>query len=253
MSNSSIKSALLSLGLSEHDSVVYLALAQLGATTSGPLITKTQLHRNVVYTSLEHLVDLKYVLETQERGKKRFVVADPSIITRDFEEKLTVANEVSKEISTIAELESQEISIHEGNEEYLTLLTGLIRMLPKGGTKYVLGTGGEDFMGITMRPIWKKYHKVAKNRGIKIKMIAYESQRQAIANDIEKEGIYEVCYLPDEIENPAGTHIYPEAGVILNIIYSTPNQPVTAVRIKNKNLVQGQLNLFNKLWKIAKK
>ena len=107
-------------------------------------------------------------------------------------------------------------------------------------------------MAETMRPIWKKYHRVAKEQGIRIKMIAYESQRAAIATDVGNEGMYEVRYLPDNIENPAGTHIYPEVGVMLNIIYSTEDRPVTAIRIKNDDLARGQLNLFKNLWKMAK-
>jgi sugar-specific transcriptional regulator TrmB len=252
MAEKQIKSALLALGMTDHEVNVYLTLAELGACTSGPLIAKTGFHRNVVYTALEHLVDRKFVLESQVRGKKQFVVADPGVIAREFSQKAEIAQNAADEISIIAKREKQEISVHEGNEEYLALLTGLIRQLPKGGTKYVLGTGGEAFMALTMRPIWRKYHKVAKGQGIKIKMIAYESQRKAIAKEVAKEGIYEVRYLPDDIENPSGVHIYPEAGTTLNIIYSTDDRPVTAIRIKNEELVKGQLNLFKNLWKSAK-
>ena len=235
-----------------QDADVYLALAALGATTSGPLIAKTGLHRNVVYTALEHLIASKYVIESQVRGKKQFVITDPSVIARDFALKSEIAKETAAKIESIAKQDSQEITVHQGNDEYLALLTGLIRLLPKGGTKYVLGTGGEDFMAETMRPIWKKYHRVAKEQGIRIKMIASESQRAAIATDVGNEGMYEVRYLPDNIENPAGTHIYPEVGVMLNIIYSTEDRPVTAIRIKNDDLARGQLNLFKNLWKMAK-
>lgn len=252
MAEKHIKTALLALGITDHEVDVYLTLAELGACTSGPLIAKTGLHRNVVYTALEHLIDRKFVLESQVRGKKQFVVADPTVIASEFLQKAEIAQNAADEIGVLAKRQKQEISVHEGNEEYLALLTGLIRQLPKGGTKYVLGTGGEEFMTLTMRPIWRKYHKVAKAQGIKIKMIAYESQREAIADEVSKEGIYEVRYLPDEIENPAGVHIYPEADTMLNIIYSTDERPVTAIRIKNDDLVLGQLNLFKNLWKMAK-
>ncbi len=252
MAEKQIKSALLALGITEHETDVYLTLAELGACTSGPLIAKTGLHRNVVYTALEHLIDRKFVLESQVRGKKQFVVADPTVIAREFSQKAEIARNAADEIGIIAKREKQEISVHEGNEEYLALLTGLIRQLPRGGTKYVLGTGGEEFMALTMRPIWRKYHKVVKEQGIQIRMIAYESQRSAIAHDVDKEGMYDVRYLPDEIENPAGVHIYPEASTMLNIIYSTENHPVTAIRIKNDELARGQLNLFKNLWKMAR-
>ncbi len=238
--------------MKKEETEVYMVLAEVGATSSGLLIAKTGFHRNVVYTALEHLIDRKFVIESQVRGKKQFVVADPSVIAEEFNRKADVAKEVADEVSVIAKRKAQEVTVHEGNEEYLALLTGLIHQLPKGSTKYVIGTGGEEFMEETMRPLWKKYHKVAKEQGIRIKMIAYESQRKAIADDIAKEGIYEVRYLPSAVENPSGTHIYPEAGVMLNIIYSTNDRPVTAIRIKNTDLVEGQLNLFEHLWETAK-
>lgn len=252
MNINDIKRRFLDLGLKKEEAEVYLALAEIGATFSGSLIEKTGLHRNVVYTALEHLIARKFVLESQVRGKRRFVVADPAIISSEFDRKAIIAEEIAKEIDSMALRELQEITTYEGNEEYLALLVGLIRKLPKGSTKYVIGTGGEEFMMETMRPIWKEYHKVARAQGIRIKMIAYESQREAIANDVAKEGVYDVRYLPADIENPSGVHVYSEAGVVLNIIYSTTERPVTAIRIKNNDLVIGQLNLFKNLWKIAK-
>lgn len=253
MDKNSLKLALFSLGINGQEAEAYITLARLGPSTSGPIIAKTGLHRNVVYTALEHLVSRKFVLETQVHGKKQFVLADPTIISQEFSRKAETAREMAKQIEAIAKRQSQEITIHEGNEEFITLLIGLIRQLQKGSTKYVLGTGGQDFMEITMHQIWTRYHKVAHEQQLKIKMISYESQRQAIADDAKKEKIYDVRYLPDEIENPAGVHIYPDVGVILNIIYSTQDSPVTAIRIKNNQLSQAQLHLFNNLWKMGKR
>ena len=100
----------------------------------------------------------------------------------------------------------------------------------------------------TMRPIWKKYHAVAKAQSLNIKMIAYDRQRDALKVDTDREGIYEVRYLSDASENPAGLHIYPEIGTVLNIIYSDQLTPVTAIRIKNKALADSYLRLFKHLW-----
>lgn len=252
MTENPIKTMLLSLGLSEHESTIYLEIARLGIVTSGPLIKNTGLHRNVVYTAIEHLVAQKYVTESQIRGKMQFSITDPVMIRDAFQEKLETAKEVALRIAQISQRQPQEISVHEGNEEYLRLLTNLIRQLPKGGVKYVLGTGGAEFMNLTMKPIWKHYHKVAQEQGITIRMIAYVSQRQALAVATEEEGIYEVRYLPDNIENPSGVHIYPEADTILNIVYSSAKHPVTAIRIRNEDLAHGQLTLFKNLWEIAK-
>jgi sugar-specific transcriptional regulator TrmB len=252
MNVNKLKSALLTLGFSEHESAVYLELANIGSTGTGTLIKNTELHRNVVYTALERLVKRKYVLESQEKGKKRFVLADPSIIEQEFTKKAEVASNVAEGLSKIVALPAQEITVYKGNEAYLTLLSSLIRELPRGGASYILGTGGEEFMEQTMRKIWRRYHKVARDQGIKIKMISYESHRNMLKKDLKGQEMYEIRYLPDDIENPAGVRVYPEAGVMLNVIYSTEEQTVTAIRIKSDDLVQGQLNLFENLWRMAK-
>lgn len=252
MDKKALKSALISLGLTEHESLVYLELALLGASSSGPLIKKTGLHRNVVYTSLEHLIERKFVLESQIKGKKQFVVADPSIIEQEFSQKLDIAKDVAQQVAALGVHPIQEITVYEGNEAYLTLLTDLIKQIPRGGTSYILGTGGEEFMELTMRKLWDRYHKAVRAQGIKIRMISYESHRGMLEKDLTgQKDLYDIRYLPDKVENPSGVRVYPEAGVIVNMIFSTSTQPVTAIRIKNDDLVRGQLNLFENLWEMG--
>ncbi|HEX8974779.1 MAG TPA: helix-turn-helix domain-containing protein [Patescibacteria group bacterium] len=247
-----LKNSLLEFGFTANEAQVYLALLELGSSTAGPLIAKTGLHRNVVYTSLQHLKERRLVTEASKRGKKNFTAVSPVILEEEFEQKARSAKKLTQNILQNLKPAAEEITIHQGNEEYLQLLTGILKAMPKGSTKYVIGTGGEEFMAATMRPIWKKYHQTAKAQKIKIKMIGYENQRSTLENDIRREGIYEMRYLPDEIENPAGVHVYPEIGTILNIIYSDKHKPVTTIRIKNKQLAEGYLNFFNNLWKIGK-
>lgn len=253
MENINLKNNLLKIGFSEHDAEVYLALIKKSPCTAGPIITATKFHRNVVYTSFSHLISRKLVSESEKSGKKLFSLTSPQFLIEDYKNKVDLVKETVKEISNLLPKEKQEITIHEGNEEYLALLTGIIKSMPRGSVKYVLGTGGEKFMEYTMRLIWKKYHKVANVQGVNIKMLSYESQRCSIEPDISNETIYDIRYLPDNIENPAGVHIYPAVNTILNIIYSDEKTPVTAIKIKNSALTQGYLNLFNNLWKIARK
>lgn len=244
-------SKLQSLGFSENDARVYLCLADLKSSTADQIISKTGLHRSIVYTSLDHLL-LRKLVEASITGKKKiFTLISPGQLVSEFEEKALIADEVSKLIDSKLASDAQEITIYRGNEEYLQLLVGLIKALPWGATKYVLGTGGKEFMDTTMLPIWGTYHRAAKKHGIAIKMIAYNLQGDAIDPYVSKEGIYETRYLASDMENPAGIHIYPEANVVLNILYSTASTEVTAIKIRNKSFVQSHLALFKNLWEKA--
>ena len=242
------KTELERLGFSSNEALVYLSLLDNGPCGTGPLISETGFHRNVVYTALDHLISKKMIGESQVRGKKQFSVVSASYLVEDHREMAKLAEDLAQEIQMRLKLEVQEITTHTGNDEYLMLLSSIINSLPLKSVIYVLGTGGEDFMKYTMKPLWKKYHKLAREKQVKIKMIAYENQRPSLSNLGDESDMYEIKYLASSMENPVGVHVYPEAGVVLNIIYSEADKPVTAVKIKNKLLAEGYLNFFNNLW-----
>ncbi len=239
---------LQSLDFSANDAVVYRALLKHGPCQAGPLISETGFHRNIVYTSLAHLVDRKLVAERLVRGKAQFMATDPTFLADIFADKAALAARVAEEIRIEQAHPAQEITVHRGNEEYLSLLVSLLKRMPRGSKKYVLGTGGEAFMRVTMRPIWNAYHEVARSQDVRIHMIGYESQRGAIEPWIQKESLYNVHYLSPTLENPSGIHIYPDLDTVLNIIYSDDHEPVTAIKIGNAALARGYLQLFHNLW-----
>jgi hypothetical protein len=194
-------------------------------------------------------VDKKLISAKNMKGKMIFESITPNILITELKEKQESAENLLRyyqQITTNREL--REISVHEGNDEYLRLLSTLINSMPARSTKYVLGTGGEDFMKQTMRPIWDKYHKVVRKKNVHIKMLGYSSQKESIDHDVSNINMYEIKYVESNNPNPAGLHIYPEIDTVLNIIYSTEYSPVTAICIKNKALTKAYLNLFENMW-----
>lgn len=240
---------LKSIDLNEKEAVIYCELIDQKEAPAGDLIKKTGFHRNVVYTSLDHLKNKKLVTEKTKKGKKYYVPDSPDILLEDLKEKEKIAENLNKQIKNELSEDIESISIHEGNDEYFKLLASIINQMENGDTKYILGAGGESFMENTMRPIWKKYHEVAAKQGIKIKMLAYNDQSKGMSKDLEDyKEIYETKYISGDEKNPAGLHIYPKLNTVLNIIYSDDNSPVKAIKIKDKRLTEGYMNLFKNLW-----
>jgi hypothetical protein len=255
--HSELSSSLRSLDFSDNEAAVYLALVELTSvdepqTTAGPLVQKTGFHRNVVYTALAKLEALKLINCKIIRGRTYFAVSDPGIFEELFVEKARKAKEVARSIKNRLPQSLREITIHQGNEEYLALLSATIKSLPEGSTKFVMGTGGHLFMQQTMQPIWQAYHDLVIKKKIRIRMIGYESQRSCLEDAIRGLKMYDIRYLSDDVENPAGMHIYPPIGVSFNIIYPDNQAPVTAIRMKNESLAKSYELLFKNLWKLAK-
>jgi sugar-specific transcriptional regulator TrmB len=236
------------LGFSDNESMIYSLLIDKKQAPAGDLIKETSFHRNVVYTALNHLINKKLVSEKVKNGKKFYVPEAPKILLQQIEEQTKTCESLIKKIDESLTEDSEGITVYEGNDEFLKLLLSLLNDMKPGDEKYILGAGGEEFMEYTMRPIWKKYHKKATEQKIKISMIAYENQKDSLTKDINPyKKMYSIKFLKGRDENPAGIHIYPSLNTVLNIIYSDKNQPVTAIKIKNKKLAQGYINLFQNL------
>ena len=80
----SITKQLEALGFYKNEAKVYLALLELGFCTTGPLIKKTGLHRNIVYESLDKLISHGLVSSTMQRGKKHFRTLSPARILKQY-------------------------------------------------------------------------------------------------------------------------------------------------------------------------
>lgn len=237
------------IGLSDNEAKIYLFLTKMGESSAGPVIKELGLHRNVIYTALNHMIDKKIVSEKTIRGTKVFSALSLEIFSESLKFKHEVAENLHTKIEILNKSSLKEVSIHEGNVEYLNLLSSLTKKMEVSSEKYIIGTGGEDFMKNTMRPIWKAYHKVITSKKIKIKMIAYEHQKEALAKDILKyKDYYDIKYLVSKNENPSGIHIYPSIKTVLNIIYSNDYRSVVAIKIEDESLTNGYVNLFESLW-----
>lgn len=237
------------LGFSSNEIDVYLALLGKKSATGGEIIKQTGFHRNVVYTSLNHLINKKVVCEKSKNKKKYFVPETLDYLEQSISEQVEICKIANNEIKNNLSEDNNSITVYEGNDEFLRLLLSLLNKLDIGGRKYILGAGGEEFMEETMRSIWKKYHKKAEERKIKINMIAYENQKDALLKDIEKnKSLYEIKFLQGQDKNPSGIQIYPQLNTVVNIIYSDSKTNVTAIKIVSSKLTQGYLNLFNSLW-----
>lgn len=230
------------LGFSESEAKVYLALSEIGFCTTGPIIKKTGLHRNIVYETLDKLVARGLASQTIQRGKKHFRPLSPEKILKQEKSQLNLASKVVPELIKLQKKEKQEVVIYEGIDGFRNAHIDAIEAMNKNSTIYVMIAGGKVWyqaMGSTL----KKFDSLRTEKNITDKIIALESQRK----DIKKRPLFKVRFLPETFSNPAGMAVYNDNTMIM--VYG---EPIFVVMIKNAQIAKSFKQYFNILWKIAR-
>src|SRR3989344_7982952 len=75
------------IGLTEGESKVYMALLELGTTTTGPIVKKSGISASKVYEILNRLAEKGLVSHIIKASTKYFRAADPERIIEYIEEK----------------------------------------------------------------------------------------------------------------------------------------------------------------------
>jgi len=246
--NKDLQNQLQKIGFSSNEAKVYLILAETGLTSTGPIIKKTGLHRNIVYETLDKLITRKLVSESDQRGVKHFKALNPEKILIIQEQEHNLAKLLIPKLQNLKKREKVEVIIYEENEGFGTAHRNAIDHIKPGQTIYVMGAGGEKFYQAIGESL-KYFEKVRLKKQSTVKLISYKSRKQEFTDENTlKRQLLEIKFLPLNFSNPAGTAIY--GHIVLVLIYSP--SPVI-IEITSREVAESYKKYFNLLWQIAKK
>lgn len=247
-----LQNTLLELGFTTNNAAVYLAIVEFGPCNAGPIVKATNLHRNIVYNSIQHLIVRKLVSEKVVKGRKIFSATAPETLAHEFEHKAELAQKLSTQMKDLSKKESEEIVIYEGRKEYISLLSGLLDDMAPGSVEYIFGTSNGRLMNKYIKSFSKSYlEKLKKNKSV-VRIIAYEKHKEMLEEDLQRlPARYEVRYLPYDLPDPRVLDVYPDLNTVLHNIYSEDGHSVTAIKIVNKVYAKECLQLCEKLWEMA--
>jgi sugar-specific transcriptional regulator TrmB len=230
-----------SLGLSNTEAKVYLALLELGSTTANKIAEKCGIHRRTVYDVLETLIEKGLVSFVIEANKKYYQAENPERFLEILKTKEQEFKKILPELLKKRKLnkEAQEVSVYRGIKG---LKNALELMLKSKKSIYCFGSSGKfrEFVGEVYYEQWLK--KVKKKK-IKMYIILSENLR----NEKYPKNII-TKYIQNEYVLPSSTSIFEDKVLILIFI----SQPL-AMLIRSKEVVESYRNYFNLLWKLAKK
>ena len=234
-----IKQGLQTIGLSEGESKIYLALIKLGVSTATQITREVKIHRTNVYDFLEKLLAKGLANYVIKRGVQHFKATHPNKLHDYIEEKENVVSTILPGLKELAKFSKDELNVEvfEGVEGVKTLLKDVLR---EGKDHVIMGID-ETMFQEKLGPFMDWYFKEEKKIGF--------VERILTRDDVEFVYEYQTAiyrYLPADSFNPTPTYVYGDNVAIL--IW----EPFSVIRIKNAQLADSYTKYFEILWKTAK-
>ena len=236
-----------SLHLSQNEAKVYLALLEIGQTSAGSIIKKVQLHRSVVYESLDKLIYKKLVFKLTKNAISYFQATNPERLVQNIENEKQIAKDILPSLRSMIDTTLPEITIHEGIEAYKRFWIDAYSSLPVGSTDYVAGSISSKWQDYLGKNDLRKILKIQIRQKIKWKMIVYDPSdigTELLPNNPE---LVDYRIIQSDFTKEGNYNIFNNDILILHSII----EPMI-IEIKNKSLVKVFKHNFDILWKLGK-
>jgi len=243
------------VGLTQGEAKTYLALLDVGQSTTGPIVEKSGVSTSKTYKILKRLENKGLVGHIIKNNVVHWNPANPRRILELLEEQ---ENEIAEKKAEVKNMlpdllkkiegfkEKQQAEMYRGMKGMITVYnseTNYLKEHPKE-ISYVIGitsTFKKQFLDFFRRLEIKR-----DNQGIKRKYI-FGANAKGSQPWIEKSKHCKIRYL-DYPESPVSINVYGETSFI-NIL---SEEPIFLV-IKSREISKSFVDHFNVLWKISKK
>jgi len=244
-----IKTALENTGLSERESRVYLALLDIGPTTTSRLIRSTGIASSKIYDVLEKLEHKGVVTHIIQRGKKQFQAVNPEKLFDLIKEKEDMIKEILPQLRGLYEKTREEVQaeIYKGKEGIKAIFEDILK---EGKEWYALGASGKA--AYTLPYFMPHFYKRMEQKKIRLNILFADIDiTREQAKELKKYKNVLIRFLPKIIKNLMVIFIYASKIVIIPITPTVEAMP-TAILIKSKESADGYVNYFKWLWQMAK-
>ncbi|MBU0907352.1 MAG: hypothetical protein KKD18_05070 [Nanoarchaeota archaeon] len=248
-----LQQTLKSIGLTEGEIKIYLALLELGSSSIGKIIQKSKVSGSKTYEVLDRLAHKGLISHLIKNNVKYFEASSPERILDYLEEKQDQIEAEKQDIQNIIpelilkqkHAKKAEAKIFSGWEGIKTANEDIIQTLSKG----------EEWlsMGLTQQPESWEIHftnrqKIRAHKGIihkhllNIKYKELYQKRKSLP-------FTQFRFLPKEFEMPTSTEIYANKVLIFILLQENP----LAIMIENQHVAESFRKYFEHMWRTARK
>ncbi len=238
------------IGLSNWESQAYLALLELGSTTTGPLVQKSEIPQSKIYGVLESLIKkglCNYII----KGKiKHFQAASPDRILALFKEKQKKVESILQSLKAKQSEKKQSVELFEGAKALRGMFLGMISNIKKNEDWYGFSTG-ETSTDPEIQEFYEWWGALKLNAGLNDHLLisSYNKKEFEKAQSLEAIRAMKQSILRYSLVSfPGDVAIFRNQVVILNWV----GKP-TGILITSEELAKQYKDFFLGIWEHAKK
>ncbi|MBS3175978.1 hypothetical protein J4457_01960 [Candidatus Woesearchaeota archaeon] len=245
--------ALREAGLTEGEIKVYLALLELGSTTTGPIVETSGIARSIIYQILDKLAQKGLVSYITRLKTKYFQAAEPKKILQFIDERKKRLEENKKKVESLLPqlllkqqmAKENEINVYEGFKGIQTAHEKFYQRLKRG----------EEYLCLGIFPLqeeryhsyWERDHIRRAKAGISCKLLFNQGTSDAILKNRNSFKGCEARLMPINVQTPVWIEIYKN----ITVIVMQFNKEF-AIEIMNQEIADSFKAYFEEFWKKSK-
>jgi sugar-specific transcriptional regulator TrmB len=241
-------SALESFGFSKRQARVYRDLLALGPSTAGPIVRKSGLHRQFVYSALAELEDLGFVSHALSRGRKVFGAARPDTLLHREAERMRELELVVPLLQSLAKTSHDELHVDvvKGREQFLRRLMQVVDSAARGdGIIRAIASVRDYDIYAVLGDSYHDYVRYCRSKRVKKRFIVPSAAiSQAYERRLSRERGATIRVSDSGLALPTSTIITSEL-VAMDLF----SHEIVSVMIWNKTIAKSFLEQFSAMWK----
>ncbi|VVB98148.1 Sugar-specific transcriptional regulator TrmB [uncultured archaeon] len=242
-------SALKEAGLTDGEIKVYLALLELGSSTTGPIIEKSGIARSIIYQILEKLMQKGLVSYVTREKTKHFQAAEPYRLLdyleeeeKKFKKNRDGIKALLPQLLSLKDSEEEtEVKVYKGFKGTMTVHEHTYERLKRGEEYYYMGV--TSYQPPEQHAYWMKDHQRRAKAGIPTRILFDATTEKKI---LENRNSYPGCdarYMPEGINTPAWFMGYKNVVAI-----SIPSSKPITIEITNQEIADSFRAYFEDFW-----
>lgn len=237
-----------SVGLSEKESRVYLALLPRRDVGSSKLITATGLHGQFVYDALERLEKLGLAKHVIQNGRKKFSANPPLRLLSIVEEKRLAAQNIARQLQDrYSGKHEQDFEVFQGETAFMMHQFDMLERVEEDQEALAICGPSERFLATLGEGETDEFEELRIKKGLRVRYIGMEPMRERLTEMKKWRQLWDFRIFPGTSTGLVDTDIWPD-----NITFNIFGDPILSFTITNKAVADGYKEFFESLWKLSK-